>query len=364
MNLFEKESHKIVKNPDVLNPNYSPDKLPHRENEIDSVISCIKPIITRSIAENVFIHGTPGIGKTAATQHILDELEDYTEKVIPLFINCWQYYTRHAILVYILNELGELIPRKGISTDELWERLVSKMELKAEGYVIALDEVDRIGSKESAILYDLVRLDIPIALIMISNNPYAFNNLDHRIKSSLLYDEIEFKQYSFDELKDIYLDRLKNAFYPGTYAPELASLVARFVENAGSDVRLGLDALNKASRLAEKENASKVTGSHIKSILKEIRSRRLKMAIKDLKKEEKEIMSSILACASPVTTGKVFDLYKSSGGKIADRTFRKYLSHLEEIRLIQTQISAEGFRGKTKIISLKYPHNEIEEMLS
>lgn len=361
MNLFDASDISVFKNEDVLDFNFRPEKLLHRDDEINTITSAIKPIIRSRTPQNIFIHGAPGIGKTAVTLYILDELRSYTEKIKALYVNCWQYSTRHAVLVYILNELGELIPRKGISTDELWERLLYRLDKKADGYIIALDEVDRLGAKESAILYDFLRSGIRIGLILISNDAYVFRNLDPRIQSTLIYEEILFKNYELHEITDILKERAEHAFIRGRYAEEIIGICARFVESAGSDIRLGLQALLNAGRLADRNGDPVVEVSHLKQVISEIRSVRLKMALKSLNNEELKILTSILQCSTPVTSGNLYKQYVSLGGGAAERTFRKYLNHLEGLRLIYTMFSGQGIRGNTRLISLRYPREDIEK---
>ena len=67
--------------------------------------------------------------------------------------------------------------------------------------------------KDAKVLYELARNNC--GLIFISNVPHTFLNLDERIKSSLGYDEIEFKKYSSDEIVDILQTRANSAIKDG-----------------------------------------------------------------------------------------------------------------------------------------------------
>ena len=50
--------------------------------------------------------GPPGVGKTAATRFVLRDLENETEDVIPIYINCWKKNTTFRIIIDICEQLG------------------------------------------------------------------------------------------------------------------------------------------------------------------------------------------------------------------------------------------------------------------
>ena len=85
-----------------------------------------------------------------------------------------------------------------------------------KGLVICLDEVDQLVLNDEEALYNLARINQyinnPVGLVLISNNPYVFVEIDRRIKSSLNLEEVEFKGYSLDEMRNILQKRAKLAF--------------------------------------------------------------------------------------------------------------------------------------------------------
>ncbi len=54
---------------EVLTPNYTPDHLPHRENELKTISSLINGVLHDHVI-NIFIFGPPGTGKTASIKFI------------------------------------------------------------------------------------------------------------------------------------------------------------------------------------------------------------------------------------------------------------------------------------------------------
>ena len=64
--VFERVSNsRIFKNRDVLLPDYLPNKLPHREEQIRKVASVLAQSLKGYKPNNLFIYGLTGTGKTA-----------------------------------------------------------------------------------------------------------------------------------------------------------------------------------------------------------------------------------------------------------------------------------------------------------
>ncbi|MCM2326064.1 MAG: AAA family ATPase, partial [Candidatus Woesearchaeota archaeon] len=86
MGLFEgmlKNNESLFMDPVVLDYDYLPKLLPFREKEQMHVANCIKPLFQGRNGKSLLIHGAPGIGKTAAIKHILRELEEQSDEIIP-----------------------------------------------------------------------------------------------------------------------------------------------------------------------------------------------------------------------------------------------------------------------------------------
>src|SRR3972149_9649688 len=96
----------LFKNEESLDPEWLPKNLPFRENQHQYIATCIKPLLNNRNGMNLFVFGAPGIGKTAATRFVLRELEETTDEVIPVYVNCWQKNSTLKILVELCNVLG------------------------------------------------------------------------------------------------------------------------------------------------------------------------------------------------------------------------------------------------------------------
>ena len=342
---------KIFKNEEVLSPEYLPDFLPHREDKIKQLAENLLPAAKKRIPQNTFIFGPPGTGKTACSKFVFREFEEYSG-VKTIYINCWYYKTITAIFSKISSELGGFVQRRGLSKDEVLERLVEICNKLNKGLVVCLDEVDQLIFHDDSALYDLLRLNqyvkIPIGFIFISNNQFVFSNVDARVKSSLNIEEIEFKPYSLLEMKDILEERAKLAFKAFEGAAIL--LAANHAVQNGGDVRVGLECLMKAGRQAEKENSNKLLVSHVKEILQTVKPVKPEILKERLNLDEKIILQ-VLDEKKRIFTDELYSEYcKKIECPVSERRFRDFLNHLEEINLIKIVGRKRGVVGRKRII--------------
>src|SRR3989344_5505421 len=169
-------SESIFKNEIALDPEYTPKLIPFRESENKYIATCIQPLLQNRTGKNLIIHGSPGIGKTLACKNILKELEETTDDIIPIYVNCWKKNSTYQIVL----ELCEALNYKFIQnkrTDELITIVTEKLNKKSS--VLVFDEVDKI--QELDILYNLVENLFRKSIILITNNSSWMHKLDSRL---------------------------------------------------------------------------------------------------------------------------------------------------------------------------------------
>ena len=120
----------------ALDYDYLPQILPFRNNEQFYLASCIKPILQKRNGKNILIHGAPGIGKTAAAKHVLRDLENETDEIHAIYINCWKKNSTYKILIDICDQIGYRFTQNK-RTDELIEEI--KRIVNKSGAVFVLD---------------------------------------------------------------------------------------------------------------------------------------------------------------------------------------------------------------------------------
>jgi cell division control protein 6 len=351
---MEFSENPIFKNEDILNPEYLPELLPHRENQIERIANNLTPASRGRNPQNMFIFGTPGIGKTASVKYVFRKFEEFSDRVKTIYINTWDYNTSNAILAKLVVELGFFVQRRGLSKDEVLERLIEALKKSNKSIIICLDEVDQLIKKDEKALYDLLRLnqyvDNPIGLAMITNYRDIFMNVEPRIRSSLDIEEIEFKRYTLQEMKDILTERCRDAFRPGILEEGVILLCANHAVQRGGDVRLGLECLRKSARICENDNANKITVKYVKEVLKDVKQVKLKMMKDKLKGIENDIVS--LLTEDEVMSTEFHKKYVENFGEISQFALSRHIKHLQEIGIMKIRESRKETRGRKYFISL------------
>ncbi len=352
-NIFKKlgAERGVFKDERALLPEYLPDALPHREREMKEIALALRPAASGGRPENVVVVGPPGTGKTACARFVLKQLGEYSQRVLPIYINCWEISTRHGILNKIASSLGEFVPRRGIATDEITERLADVLSKEKKIPIVVLDEIDRLLASqygEDKVLYDMARANevfgVGLGVIGITNSEEFLSRIDARIRSSLAQRQMKFERYAPQQLKDILHERAKLAFFPNTLDEEVVPLCAAHAAKMGGDARIALSCLWKAGRAAEKEGAAKVGGAHVRTAFAEPEE----IDISKFGEMEKKIIR-ILKEKGELGSG---ELYSALRTKETDRTIRNYLTRLEKLGIIATR-EREGKKGKSRMIMLK-----------
>ena len=356
-NLFDgsETENGVFKDERFLYPEFVPERLPHRDREIDDLVFALKPVIRGKKPENVFVFGNPGTGKTVTVKYVLKELQEYSDRAKCVFINCFEHNSRHAVLSQISNSVGVPVPRRGTGSDEVLARLLPVLKRTDFIPIIVLDEADQLlyAGEASKIFYDLLRIvemaKARFGLVFISNDPGLPGKLDDRVRSSLAEQQLEFHQYAPGHLKSILAERAEYAFLSAALEKDVINLVAAHAAKHSGDCRIAMSCLLRAGRLAEKENSKKLSIAHIRQAIDELVPRQEEKTAPFLSEQEKVLLE--LVGGTKTTSGELFDLYTQSfKNPVSLRRFREIVNGLESKGLITTQFTALKGRGRTRII--------------
>ena len=206
---FLEDSDTLFKNEVALDSSFQPKEIPYRENQQHYVADSIKPLFQKRSGKNLFVFGSPGIGKTAAVRHVFKELEEHEDDIYIIYVNCWKKNTAYQIILDICDQVGyKFIQNK--SADQLFKILADKFNKKS--LVICFDEADRC--EELDILYNILEEIYRKTIILITNDRDWMHKLDYRLKSRLIPEFLEFKPYNYEETLNILKKRVKLAFSP------------------------------------------------------------------------------------------------------------------------------------------------------
>lgn len=339
----------VFRNEEVLLPEYLPDFLPHRENQIQLLSRNLLPASQGRKPQNTFVFGSPGIGKTHVTKFVFKELENSSERVKTIYINCWDYKTAAAILTKIAIDLEAFVQRRGISKDEILERLIEKMNKTNKSLIVCFDEVDQLIRNNQEALYDLLRINQytknHIGIVFISNDSHIFSKVEPRISSSLNIEELQFKSYNLAEMKDILQERAEYGLRK--FEEGVIILCANQAVKKGGDVRVGLDCLLKAARNSESKRKDYISVEDVKEILKDVKKAKPEILKEKIKPEEKIILA-VIKEKEKINSGEIYQICKEKFD-FSERFTREMIEHLSELKLIKVEEVGSGIRGRTRI---------------
>ena len=332
----------LFKNDVALDYSFQPKLVPYREKEQRAIAACIKPLFEEKNGKNIFIFGQPGVGKTVACSHILKELEEETDKITPIYINCWKHNTTYKIVI----EICDLMDFKFVQnkkTEELFRCI--KQNLNKKSVVFVFDEADKLEDFDFLymILEDIYRKTI----ILITNYKEWLIGLDDRIKSRLIPEVNEFKPYNYEETKGILKQRMEYAFCPNVWDNPAFELIVKKTSDV-QDIRAGLYLMKTAGLIAENKSSRKIILEHAQQALQKIDEFSIKKTT-DLAVDEQLILE-LVKNNSGKKIGDIFKIYKNNGGDLVYRSFQRKIDKLQKNKFIVVEKTAGGEEGNTTII--------------
>lgn len=391
-------SKPIFKEKSVLQSNYNPEKIPHRDEYIKEIAKILAPALRKERPSNLFIYGKTGTGKSLCVNHVLNKISSIAvNREIPLNIiniNCKLRKvadTEYRIMLEILKQLGKDMPSTGVSTNELYKELYLKIDSEKRTVILVLDEIDTLIIKAGdEILYNLTRINpelkqSQISIVGITNDLTIMDNVDARVKSSLNEEEIVFLPYNAVQIQDILNDRANQAFQPDVLEEGVIPQCSAYAAREHGDARRALELLRFAGELAEREGSGKVKTEHITNADKKTEKNRIIDVIKSQPKQFQLINYSIIKTSmkeklnlvtnkkslfiEPTTTGAVFDYYNKIAKQIGItplslRRVSDIIIELEVLGLINIKVVSKGRYGRTRHISIGLPKSLYQEVLT
>ena len=327
-------------NPVFLDYDFQPKLVPFRENQQHYIAGCIKPLFQNRNGKNLLITGKPGVGKTVSLKNVLIELNDKTEDIFCIYINCWKKDTFFKIICDICSQIGyKFIQNK--RADELMQEAARILNEKSA--VIVLDEADKL--EDQGIIYSLLEDINRKCVFLITNEDDFLVNLDSRVKSRLMPELMEFKPYNFEQTRNILDKRANYAFVNNCLEKDAFNLIADKCFEFG-DIRTGLFLMKESGDLAELENSNKILLKHAEKAINNIALFQ-KRSVKSFEESDKSILD-IIKESSGKTTADIFEDYKNSGGSKSYRTFQRKIKDFDNSGLISLEENMAG--GKSNIV--------------
>lgn len=375
VDFFEKylEKKPIFKDKTILQSNYSPNQISHRDDQIHQLANMMAPALRMEKPSNVFIYGKTGTGKTLTVKYTTQQLAEIArQKKLPLkviYLNCKLKKladTEYRLIAQLLREYGKNIPPTGLPTDEVYHVFYKTIDREKHILLLILDEIDQlVGKAGDELLYNLTRINselknTQITLIGISNDLVFTDTLDPRVKSSLSEEDLVFPPYNAEQIQNILQQRAQLAFSPGVVEEGVLEKCAAFAAREHGDARRALELLRVSGELAERQNETKVAISHLDQAEEKIeRDRILDLVATQPKQYQVTLFSILSACDEKqgVFTGEIYSLYERCCSQtglrpLTQRRVSDIIAELDMLGIINAKVISKGRYGRTREISI------------
>ncbi|TFG55502.1 MAG: AAA family ATPase [Methanomassiliicoccus sp.] len=362
---------RLFKDQSKLSFDYVPEKLCHREAQIEKLEMIFRPVLEGRMSQTAFLIGSVGTGKTATSKRFcLDLMRAAHEKgrvMDYIIVNCRQRSTEVAVLRRIVMHFDENFPDRGFSTEEMLRSIRKHLEKRRMHLVVVLDEADVLLVKgASDIIYQLTRFDEEVvggrpsmSVLMISQKN-VLDMLDAASTSTFRRaNTIRFDRYGIKDLSDILRLRTDLDFFSGAVRQDSLDLMADIASEFG-DARFAIELLDKAGMLGEEEGAEHLAPEHVRGAKALTYSVVTESKIEDLDKQRKMVLLAVARSIKDqayVRTPEAEAVYhivaEEYGEKARGHTmFWSYLQDLSNQGLIGTRVANEESGGRTTYISL------------
>ena len=381
---FVKDS--IFKDKFILQTNYQPKDIPHRDEQIKQIASILAPVLRGERTSNLFLYGKTGTGKTLSIQYVRDELLKRAKKENGFklkieYLNCKLRKvsdTEYRILAELIKKLGGDVPATGLPTESVYSRFIELIDKEKQIIVLILDEIDQAVKKISdGFLYNLTRLNselskAQICVVGISNDLTFLDVLDPRIRSSLGEEEIVFPPYNALQLQDILSKRSEIAFKENIVEEGVIAKCAAFAAREHGDARRALDLMRIAGELTERAGAKKILLKYIDEANNKIERDKILDVIKTEPKQFQLVLYSIIQFSEnnkndgPMFTGDVYNLYqdlclKNNCEVLTQRRISDIIQEFDMLGIINVRVISKGRGGRMREIRLAITKNIIEK---
>lgn len=378
----------IFKNKLGLQTNYTPETIPHRQDQVMQIARMLGPCLRLERPSNVFIYGLTGTGKTLSVQFVKQQLlkkaADQEVSLLMPYINCKLKKvadTEYRIMAELIKKLGGKVPSTGLPTDQIYHKFTEIIDSKKQILVIILDEVDAVVENiGDDFLYNLTRMNselnkAQISIVGISNNLKFLDMIDPRVRSSLSEEEILFPTYNALQLQDILRNRSSEAFKEGVLAEGVIEKCAAYAAREHGDARRAIDLMRIAGELVERDKKELISLDYIDLAKSKMEADKILTSIEPMPKQHQITLYSIVELFKKarkkgevnIFTGDVYNYYKDICFKLkievlTQRRISDIIGELDMFGLINAKVISKGRYGRSREIRVDWQESLAEKI--
>ena len=367
--MFRKVSSSLVKDHRVLDFNYVPEQLVHREGQMKMMSALFSPVLDGPVSQTAFLLGPVGTGKTCLGHRFCQDFVAAgkgTKAIEFKIVNCRDKRKNITVMYEVCKTFQPLIG-KGYSVSDLLEVLRKDIEKRKIHFVLVLDEVDALILGDGPdLIYSLTRFDEgrpgqagSLSLILISTKN-VLNNLDMATMSTFKSSHIiNFGAYSESELMDIVKQRVLLGLHPGVMPLRVMEEIARMASEQG-DARRAIELIQFSAAFAGQESRSKIAMEDLRKAKASIAKVDVEPYILNLDRHKKLALLGIarsLKKRASITMGEAQVNYEVACEEVGEKPrshtqFWKYIQDLSACGVIDSVQSGRGIQGSTTLISM------------
>ena len=300
-----------------LLPNYVPEELIGRTDEIDFLENEIQNFMKHGACTNIHIDGVTGSGKTATLK--------YFEKKYPSllkYVNCMGL-TREK---EFLSTISDTKPR---TTTEAIQKAIDYFTEHRN--ILVIDEIDKIADTQTWNIINHIYRETAIPIFIISNRKDIDKTIPEDAHKTLLFHKVYFDSYNIETITEILQQRLNLSrfYFEDGCEVNILGVIAHHAYESGS-ARTALDIL----RFIVLDANTTPTTKDIKNYNDRLTMHDLTSQLRRLKPIEQRLLYVIALTQQKrsknkyLTTGSLQDMYESRFQTISRGHFSTVLNNL------------------------------------